>query len=77
MPPRRAPQVSSNEANIKLAISSIKAGQIQSKSSAASIYSVPPFRSLGLVPLQLEAVLLKLDVQLRTPTPLAALLKAP
>jgi hypothetical protein len=28
------------------------------------------------VPLQLETVLLKLDVQLRTPTPLAALAEA-
>jgi len=41
MPPRRAPQVSSNEADIQLAISSIEAGQIQSESSAALIYSVP------------------------------------
>ncbi|KAF7568168.1 hypothetical protein PtrM4_127810 [Pyrenophora tritici-repentis] len=36
------------------------------------------FRGAGLVPLQLEAVLSKLDVQLRTPTPPApALLEAP
>ncbi|KAI1664796.1 DDE superfamily endonuclease [Pyrenophora tritici-repentis] len=41
MPPRRAPQVSSNEADIQRVISSIEAGQIQSESSAASIYSVP------------------------------------
>jgi hypothetical protein len=40
----------------------------------ANIYSA--FRGAGLVPLQLDAVLLKLDVQLRTPT-LAALLEAP
>jgi hypothetical protein len=35
------------------------------------------FRGAGLVPLQPEAVLSKLDVQLRTPTPPAALLEAP
>ncbi|RAQ93873.1 putative transposase [Stemphylium lycopersici] len=35
------------------------------------------FRGAGLVPLQPEAVLLKVDVQLRTPTPPAALPEAP
>ncbi|KAI1506967.1 DDE superfamily endonuclease [Pyrenophora tritici-repentis] len=35
------------------------------------------FRGAGLVPLQPEAVLSKVDVQLRTPTPPAALPKAP
>ncbi|KAI1514845.1 DDE superfamily endonuclease [Pyrenophora tritici-repentis] len=35
------------------------------------------FRGAGLVPLQLEAVLSKVDVQLRTPTPPAALPEAP
>jgi hypothetical protein len=34
------------------------------------------FRGAGLVPLQLDTVLLKLDVRLRTPTP-AALIEAP
>jgi hypothetical protein len=34
------------------------------------------FRGAGLVPLQPETVLLKLDVKLRTPTPLAALTEA-
>ncbi|KAF7569210.1 hypothetical protein PtrM4_116250 [Pyrenophora tritici-repentis] len=38
-----------------------------------NIYTLS-FRGAGLVPLQLEAVLSKLDVQLRTPTPLAAAL---
>ncbi|KAI1689247.1 DDE superfamily endonuclease [Pyrenophora tritici-repentis] len=41
----------------------------------ANIYSA--FRGAGLVPLQPEAVLSKLDVQLRTPTPPAALPDAP
>ncbi|KAI1506815.1 hypothetical protein Ptr86124_014109 [Pyrenophora tritici-repentis] len=35
------------------------------------------FRGSGLFPLQLEAVLSKLDIQLRTPTPPAALPEAP
>ncbi|KAF1925185.1 DDE-domain-containing protein, partial [Didymella exigua CBS 183.55] len=35
------------------------------------------FRGAGLVPLQPDAVLSKLDVQLRTPSPAAALLEAP
>jgi hypothetical protein len=41
MPQRYAPQVPSNEADIQLAIYSIKAKQIQSEKRAASIYNIP------------------------------------
>ena len=42
--------------------------------TAANIYLA--FQGVGLVPLQPDAVLSKLDVQLRTPTPPAALAEA-
>jgi hypothetical protein len=41
MPQRYVPQVPSNEADIQLAIYSIKAKQIQSEKRAASIYNIP------------------------------------
>ncbi|KAF7567009.1 hypothetical protein PtrM4_136000 [Pyrenophora tritici-repentis] len=50
--------------------------EFQELCKETNIYTLS-FCGAGLVPLQLEAVLLKVDVQLRTPTPLAALLEAP